>query len=385
MSIMLNKLLEWNKKNGDTGYDPYDVVSLNKFTRGLQKDFWELSFFKKIVRVCLEKTALISPKTLRKFLRIKKKEHPTHLGCMLHTYVNLQARGESDYSSEIELYRTKLIEQRSSFSEEYCWGVPFAWESGGVEFEEGTPFAVVANWIGIAFLELYKLNGKKEDLEIAISACEFVLKDLPRTSKEGRVCFSYSPLKKDTINNANLFAADLLIRVGDECDKAEYLEIGKRAVDFSIDTQLESGLIPYYAEGGNTFNDSYHSSYEMQCIYRAWKITGEDRFKISFDKYWEYYLTNYYHSDGTISKYSMKKYPVDSTSLADALILFAEIREDVNVKDYADAVLENLRLNWQSKEGYFYYKEKKRNSMVNIPYIRWTQGWMALGLSYWDE
>ena len=383
---MLISLLNWNSSNGLKGYDPYDIVSLNRFTRSLMIDFKELSFFKKIIRFSIERLSLKFPVLLRKLLFIQKKVHPTYLGCMMHTYILLSKQDQNKYLSEINLYRSELIKIRSKMSNYYAWGVPFTWLSEGVEMKEGTPFAVTANWIGSAFIELYKLRGNNEDLEIAVSLCEFILNDLHRTQfDDGTICFSYSTEKVDLINNANLFAADLLIKVGEITNNNSYLKIAKMAIDFSISTQLDSGLIPYTAKSKSLFNDSYHGSYELQCLYRAWKVTGEQSYKVSFNKYFDYYIESYFNNDGNVSKYSNKKYPIDSTSNADALILFAVVKEDRDVLNYVDKLMNNLASFWQDKSGFFFYQKTSSNNFVKIPFTRWTQGWTALALAYWYE
>jgi len=383
---MLISLLKWTSSNGVKGYDPYDFISLNRFTRSLMIDFKELSFFKKVVRFSIERLGLVFPRLLRKVLFIKKKVHPTYLGCMMHTYVLLSKQDKYKYADEIDLYRSELIRLRSEKSVHYAWGVPFSWLSGGVELQEGTPFAVTANWIGSAFIDLYELTENPEDLEIAISACEFILNDLHQTQfEDGTICFSYSPQKADLINNANLFAADLLVKVGKVTGNQTYLQTAKKAIDFTISTQLDSGLIPYTAKSESLFNDSYHGSYELQCLFRAWKYFEDPSYLRGFNTYFDYYMNAYFKEDGNVSKYSNKMYPIDSTSLADALILFAEVREYVDVSEYVDRIMNNLSCNWQDQSGYFYYQKTKANNFIKIPFLRWTQGWMALGLAHWYE
>lgn len=383
---LLNSLLAWSSSYGVKGYDPYDIVSLNKFTRSLMIDFRKLGFFKKVIRFGIEFTSARFPIAIRKVLFIKKKIHPTHLGCMMHAYILLSKDDPQKYSKEIDFYRSELIRLRSQKSKHFSWGVPFSWMSSGVEFPEGTPFAVTANWIGSAFVELYELRKNQEDLDIAVSACHFILEDLKQsTFEDGTMCFSYSMEKVDLINNANLFAADLLLKVGKIINNQDFIDTAKKAVDFTISTQMPSGHFPYTAHSDSTFNDSYHASYELQCIFRAWKHFQDPAYLDAFNKYYEYYLKNYFKEDGNIAKYSNKLYPIDSTSLADALILFAEIRQDIDVSKEVDTLLSNLDHNWQDKSGYFYYQKRKSNSYVKIPFLRWTQGWMALGLAHWHE
>jgi hypothetical protein len=383
---LLNSLLDWSSSYGVEGYDPYDIVSLNKFTRSLMVDFRKLNFFKKVIRFGIEFMSARFPIAIRKVFFVKKKIHPTHLGCMLHAYVLLSKGDPERYSKEIDFYRSELIRLRSTKTKHYAWGVPFSWTSSGVEFPEGTPFAVTANWIGSAFVELYELRNNQEDLDIAVSACHFILEDLKRTTfEDGTICFSYSMEKIDLINNANLFAADLLLKVGKIINNQEFIDSAKKAIDFTISTQLPSGLLPYTAHSESTFNDSYHASYELQCLFRAWKHFQDSTYLKAFNVYYAYYLKYYFKEDGNISKYSTKEYPIDSTSLADALILFAEIRNEVDVSKEVDKLFCNLRDNWQDKTGYFYYSKRKSNTYVKIPFIRWTQGWMALGLAHWYE
>lgn len=60
-------------------------------------------------------------------------------------------------------------------------------------------------------MQAYEITRNKHYLEIALSAADFVIKDLHRTPYNGGFLFSYSPLEgNDTVFNASLLGSRLL-------------------------------------------------------------------------------------------------------------------------------------------------------------------------------
>ena len=80
----LKKLENWFDKNGTKGYDPYDVKGYNSYTLQLWEDFKLLNWHQIISRLFLLDFAdSYFPIITRKFLFVKKKDHPTVHGLLL--------------------------------------------------------------------------------------------------------------------------------------------------------------------------------------------------------------------------------------------------------------------------------------------------------------
>ena len=86
----LKKLQNWFDTNGTKGYDPYDVKGYNSYTLQLWQDFRLLNWHQKISRLFLLDFAdTYFPMLTRKFLFVKKEDHPTVHGLLLSSFCML--------------------------------------------------------------------------------------------------------------------------------------------------------------------------------------------------------------------------------------------------------------------------------------------------------
>lgn len=382
--IALIELLSWCEERNYAGLDPYDLVEKSNALQRLAKPKKELTFIEKVQLFSLNWAKEKFPLCLRKLYRVEEKIHPTAMAGFMAAYLNLYEQGkDSSVLKKANYCRNWLIENRIKKYENYCWGTPFEWISGGVKYELGTPFAVVCVWVGQAFLKSYQLTGNKEDLTILSSISSFLLSSLQMTEfEDDTICFSYSPLKKDLINNANLFVASFLADIY-HINKEEHLKIiALQAAKYSIGQQLENGLIPYFGKESSSysiFNDSYHSSYEIRSLLRIGNKLDFEIATIAAKKYMDYCRTTYFKPTGAIALSKHKQKIVDGTSLAEFMILFGDFPDQIE-EDELDKIINYAVDEFQDSEGFFYYKNTD-GKIIKTPYMRWIQGWMAWGLS----
>lgn len=348
--------------------------------------FNELNFLQKVIFLSIYNLDLLFPKFIRTIFSIQRKKHPTYIGMLL----NAEALLKDDlYDQQRVSFLKKEIEDlRIKNREFHCWGTPFEWRSGDTFYKSGTPFAVVNAWVGEGYLALYQRNGEQKDLDVCISICKFFINDLIIEKHQCGISFSYSDTKASNINNSNLMVASFLVRVGNSIGDNDFISLGMSAAKHSISTQLESGLIPYIGDGECKHNDSYHSSYELKSLIELYAITKDPDIKKTFDSYLDYYLDNYFHSDGAIGKYPNKKLPVDGTAIADAFILFEKSINFIDEKTklrFEDRMHSLERLfekDWLKKDGAVKYKQNKWFGFTNITYKRWIMGWFAIAAAY---
>lgn len=381
----LFQLLKWCHQQNDLGYDPYDLLSFNEFVLSLQGDKHSLSRTKLYIRFIINQLNFYAPLLTRKLIGINKLTHPTYMGCMMHTYLNLYSIDENEsHLKKSNQYRKWLLENTATHAENISWGTPFKWKSGSVVYELGTPFNVVTAWNASAFMKRYELLKDPEDLKILHSIYAFFTTELIQSkSEDGSICFSYSSVKGDFIHNANLFAAEFLISYGKLTENNEAIDLGRSACKYTLAQQLESGLITYYGKESDfysEFNDSYHSSYEIRMLNSIFALTGWDFVKKAAEKYKGYYLENYY-VNGEIKLKKNKSGPTDISSQADGILLFSAEKESVDRNPHLTETIKYTLTNFQSNKGFFFYKKLKSGHMIKAPYIRWAQGWMALALS----
>ncbi len=381
----LENLLNWIQSNGDAGFDPYDIKGLNDAMLRRMQPVAKLGFSDKFYRYfVIELLDAYIPGHLRKWYRVEPKIHATAQGLLFDTYLNMSALKEDPGTSQkITHYRDWLIENRSKKYPEIGWGTPFKWRSGDVIYDIGEPFAVVNAWVGNAFYKSYKQKNNTEDLEICKSICEFFVNRLHISRlADDKICFSYSAVQPTFINNANLFVAEFLIRIGLETNNQHYIDLGTQATHYSLSTQMNNGVLPYFGpEAKKALKyDSYHSGYEIRMLYAISMHLKDEKIKGAAQKYFSFYLTHFLKGNRCLTK-ANKHYPVDITAAAECLLLLSQTREF-----QSDDQLHRNILIWtinmlQSKQGWFIYRIQKPGIKIKIPYIRWGEAWMALALS----
>ena len=154
------------------------------------------------------------PINLRPLLVIRKGHNPKGIGLCLWGYAKLHARNpDQRYAERIAYLLSILGSLRSEGFSGNCWGYNFDWQSRVFYLPRWTPTIVNTSFIGHALLDTYRSTGNQQALELALPIAEFMLNDLNRTTEKDAFCFSYTPLDRLAIHNANVMGASLLIRL----------------------------------------------------------------------------------------------------------------------------------------------------------------------------
>ena len=96
----------------------------------------------------------------------------------------------------------------------------------GFSFSEIHSYDCGNNFCATALMEAYEITKHTKYLEVALSAADFIIKDLHRTSYKEGFLFSYSPLQgNDTVFNASLRGARLLSFCYHYTSKEEYRKL----------------------------------------------------------------------------------------------------------------------------------------------------------------
>jgi hypothetical protein len=372
-----SRLVGFCERESFKGYDPFDGLNSKIFNimpflkkSGLLQLAW-IQFFKR------------SPLNFRNAAGIKKEYNPKGLGLFLSGYCNLYKTDPSaQHSDRIRFFINQI---KSCYSEGYsgmCWGYNFDWRSKAFFQPKGTPSVVVTSFVACALLDAYKITNEKELLEMARSACDFVLKDLNRTfDADGDFSFSYSPIDHTRVFNASLLGARLLCRTYFYTKEPELIEVSQKAVSFVCKHQQESGAWAYSPLPFHKWIDNFHTGFNLECIHTYQFISGDHSFRKYLEKGLEYYLNTFFEDSGLPKYYSNSTYPVDMHTTAQLLVTLKELNLLSQKKEIADRVLAwSFKNMFDEKQGYFYYYMEKYFK-IRIAYMRWTQAWMFYALS----
>ena len=182
-----------------------------------------------------------------------------------------------------------------------------------------TPTIVNSSFIGHALLDTHELTGIREALDLAVPIASFLLNDLQRTVEGDTFCFSYTPIDRTAVHNANLLGASLLIRLYKTTGEEKLREAALSSLTYSMKYQNEDGSWHYAETDYQGWIDSFHTGFNLESI--RWFLTlghGEE-YRQAYEKGVRYYAENFFLPDGTPKYYHDRVYPIDIHSPAQAI------------------------------------------------------------------
>lgn len=371
------RLEQWISDNGFAGFGPYDLrdwLMQNNIPKFLWKFFFGFE--------------LLFPLSIRKILNIKCKENAKAIGLLFTSYVNLyKFTSKKIYLDKAEKCKKWLLNNYAKTKKGIGWGYPFDWDTI-IFIPKGTPSSVVSYHVGEGFWNYYKLKKDKKALEVCNKICEFFINDLKIDQiNKNIVCFSYTPLDNFHVHNSNLFVAEFLIKVGKEINNKRYVNLGKKAVNYTISEQRKNGLMKYWGDiqskYDNRFMDHFHTGFELRMLYSISKLTKSKKYLESFDKLYNFYRKNYFNKK-LFPKWDPENlYPLDIHTFAEAILCNCYFKEKFNEKITYN-LIEKVSEIMRTKEGWYIYLIDKKFGIKfkwKIPYLRWGQAWMLRAFS----
>ena len=208
------KLKSYCEAENFKGWDPYDGLN-SKIFQALPFKHWDLA------RLVWIQGFKRSPINFRKLLLVPKEHNAKGIGLFLSGYCNLYdiaSKGETLFGTKEELLvkinkLADLLDQlkNTNFSGA-CWGYNFPWQARRLFlFPKDTPTVVATSFCVEALFKAYVITKNEKYKALALSAAEFVLKDLNRSPHHSGFLFSYSPYEgNNTVYNASLLGAKTL-------------------------------------------------------------------------------------------------------------------------------------------------------------------------------
>lgn len=370
------------------GWDPYDGLN--------SRVFQALPFLKNsaLCRLVVIQGFKRSPINLRKLAFVPKEYNAKGIGLFLSGYCNLykivQKHPElSDkLGSEIEIkdrineLADLLIQLQSKGYSGACWGYNFDWQARRLFlFPKYTPTVVATNFCATALMEAYEITKNQRYLDVALSAADFIIKDLHRTPYQDGCILSYSPLPgNDTVFNASLLGARLLSYCYHYTKKEEYSLLAEQSVRACCAGQRSDGAWVYGMLPVQGWVDSFHTGYNLDALIAYQELTGDKSYQSYIDKGFNYYIEHFFCSDGTPKYYDNRTYPIDIHCPGQLLITLSRLHKMEAYGSLADKVLDWTIRSMQDKKGYFYYQLKPGISS-KISYMRWSNAFMFNAIS----
>lgn len=361
------------------GWDPYDGMN-SKVFQALPLKHWD------IARLAWIQGFKRSPINFRKLFLVPKEHNTKGVALFLLGYCRLYKlaeKGYEDFGTKDEILKrinelsVLLLSLRSKGYSGSCWGYNFDWQARRLFlFKKYTPTVVATCFCVEALLESYEITKDETVLKETLTAADFVVKDLSRTSHGKGLIFSYSIIDgNNTVINASLLGAKILSYSYKYTENQEHANLAKQAVVAACHLQGEDGSWIYGLLPIQSWIDSFHTGFNLDAIETYQQNTSDTTFQNNINKGWSYYVTNFFEDDGKPKYYNNKTYPIDIHSPSQLIVTTSKLNNFENFKPLLEKVLTWTIANMQHKTGYFYYQYRKKFSS-KISYMRWSNAFM---------
>ncbi len=360
------------------GHDPHDLLG-SRLVRSL-------SFGSRWAGVAWIQLGKRSPVQLRGLLRVPATCNPKAMGLVLSAWARLgdiesdpraAEKRREDAAGVVEWLARAASRERG-----LGWGYPFPWANRSFFAPAHTPSSVVTAFVGHGLLDAAERLGLEEAALLAAAAGEFVLRGLQRVpGPRGSFAFSYTPLDRRVVHNANVLAASLLARLSERgLAGDEAADAAQRAARFTLLHQLEDGAWRYGIDRRDDWVDSFHTGYtliSLDTIARSLRWRDADAPLQAGLDYWK----GAFLIGPAIGYQPHEPYPVETHAIAQAVLTLSTFRGwDTRAGESARALAGWALRHMRDPSGYFYYRRSRRG-VNRLPYMRWVQAWMLYALA----
>jgi len=364
---------KWVEGHNYQGYEPFD--GLSSWARPLA---WGNEFAERLLMQLIRQC----PVNLRPIMGVTAKDSTKGRGYMAHGYLLLhQLTNEQEYLDRATSCLEWLDSHKVARFKKHSWSNHFDFVSRGGGYTKDDPIIVWTSLIGHAYLEAFEVTGDEWFLQIAESACDWIM-DLPREQTPRGDCISYLAHVQSSIHNANMLGASLLARTAKHTGNEKYLRVARSAMEYSCSRQLDDGAWWYAEAPKYHWIDNFHTGYNLDSLDIYVEASGDDEYRRNIEKALVFYKATFFEESGRPKYYHTRTYPVDIQCVAqsiDTLSRFAE--RDAECGELAVKVALWSLGNMQDKKGYFYYRQYPLVT-AKTPMLHWGQATMFKALAH---
>jgi len=389
-------LLAWLDRNGWAGWDPYDLWDQPFGLWAMARE----SLAQRVAGALLGRLEELFPVAVRRVLHVQPRVNAKGMGLFAAALLDLeridgsegQLRGSSAAAQCFDWLERNRVEVAGGVG----WGYPFDWRSR-VLIPRNTPTAVTTAFIGDAYWLRYVLREDAAALACCEDICRFILGGLNRSPRtdDGAFCFSYTPVDHFQVHNANLLAAEFLVRLGTETGREEWIQTGLDAGRFTLRELQPDGSLAYWsnAQQIGLDQDLFHSGFEIRALDAIARTSGVTDFREAADRYFQTWLKRYFADDGTPIFSHDRPGAVEVHSCAEALLCACQLADRPGLangslpRQLERTMRASVRYLWVPTgrgAGYFAWISQPRYGVrlqTSIPMIRMGQAWMLRGMS----
>ncbi|MCU1263988.1 MAG: hypothetical protein JWM21_306 [Acidobacteria bacterium] len=372
------RLLAWCRARDFAGYDPFDGLNSHLFQALPLKN-------SRTARLLWTQFCKRSPVNFRSLVGVPPERNAK--GIALFALAAL-ARYRTLQTKEAEIDARELLDDLMAMRLKgftgAAWGYNFDWQGRAFFAPRGTPTLVPTAFAGRALIEAAECFDSKEYLPFARTTCDFILNDLNRSEEIGdEACFSYSPLDHTRVFNASLLAGETLARVGKLANETSLCDWAMRIARYVVRRQRADGSWAYGADDYQSWTDNFHTAFILTSLSRIIDSceSAGDEFATALTRGHEFWRDRFFLSNGWPKYFPDRLYPADTHAAAAAIVALVELRGRVpGALELAERISQWTMENLCDPRGYFYY-QRRRWYTSRIPYMRWSEAWMAYALA----
>lgn len=373
ISAVALKLLAHCEAEGWAGWEPYDALNSKILSISLLDT--------KLVRLVLTQAMKRSPINLRRMLLIPKTQNPKALAVFLTAFMKLADGGTGNQDERMRQMVDGLVKLRTTGVKYWCWGYNFPWQTRFELVPRWEPNLVCTAFAANALLDYYDRFKDAQCLEMAVSAAEYIHKELYWSDGKS-AGFAYPlPSIRNQVHNANFLASALLCRVYKYTGDSKTFESAMAAARYSAAQQHADGGWDYGEASSQKWIDNFHTGYNLGSLRAIGQYAGTSEFDGAIQRGFVFYRKHFFREDGAPRYYHDRTFPIDSHCAAQAILTLLEFKHlDAGNIELAHKVAQWSVENLWDERGYFYFR-RLRYFTNRIPYIRWTHAWMLLSLA----
>lgn len=374
-----DELFAWCREHGFAGYDPFDALNSKIFKATPLSN-------SAAARLLWTQTVKRSPLNLRAVALVPPEKNSKGLALFaLAALANYRRTRTPEAEAEARGLLQQLISLRLTRESGIAWGYNFDWQSRVFFAPRDTPTIVPTAFAARALVEAADAFGDNEYLKLAHAACDFIVRELPRSvENETEVCFSYAPGTNTRIFNASLLAAETLALVSARDAENQHCDLAVKAVRYVVNQQREDGSWFYGAEPNQNWIDNFHTAYLLSSLKRisdSCAPAQTEEVSAALQRGYAFWRKSFFLADGWAKYYHDTLFPVDTHAAAAAIVSLLDLIElDRDARSLAERIATWSIHHLRDRRGFFYY-QRRRFYTVHTPFMRWTQAWMTYALA----
>lgn len=377
---MVSRLERWIAREGMASYDWWDLWG-TPFGR------WAKSMY---VRNHIGGSVCVSPLLLmdilypsvRRWFSEKKTFPICHANIGLG-YLNMfELGGDGSYLQKAGALVQPLLDMASPMARGLGWGLKHEWMTVKGIIPIDTPCHTQTAYGFEFFSGLHRATGKDEYLEHLHRIAEHTANDFHELWMGERLASSYSTIDDRRVVNANSYRALILLHSGQTFGESRYTEKGIATVRYVLSMQKIDGSWSYSEE--EPFVDHYHTCFVLKNLFKVKAMVGELKSEVeqSIEHGLEFYFTRLFYRNGYPKPFAVKPRLVlhryDSYDLAECIGLLSLMKI---YPERLTRLLDFARREFQTKEGWFIFREYPFVPLKGIPYMRYANSAMFFALT----